>query len=329
MMAAIVGTSIASAAAFAKIAYRPLVAQGYPKRLSLGLIAGSSVLGPLIPPSLLFLLYGILTNTSVGKLLIAGVIPGLLLTVLYIFGIRVMLWKTPVVKPAVGSAVLAGLKASNRGTFALVGPFVLIMLVMIVGIYAGIFTPTESAAVGGLATFAVAFAARRIGRKDLGPIFEETALTTGAIFILFVGAQLYSRMLTLTGLVDAFGAWLLASNFGSTGSLFILIVVMLGLGCLIDSSSIILLMSPFLLQYSRVFNQDLIWLGVITVVTVEVGLVTPPFGMSAFTVKSAIGNLATLEDVFAGSVPFIFMMLVLIALVILFPPIATWLPAAM
>lgn len=327
VFAAIVGSSIASAAAFSKISFEPMTSQGYDRKFSLGTVAGSSVLGMLIPPSLLFIIYGIITGASIGRMFMAGIMPGLLLSLIYVIGIAIMVKVRPNLAPLDPPAEM------NRGKAlkALLKPWHLILLIVLVlgGIYGGLFTPTEAGAVGLAGSLIIGFALRRLDFAKFKEIVIETGVVTGSVFFLLITAQLYSRMVALTGVVDWLNRLLVTSGLPIMVIIILFLVLVFCLGAIIDSTSILLLTMPVILPILNNFGVDLIWFGIIMVVTVEMGLITPPFGMSVFTVKASLGDRVSLEEIFGGSIPFLLMMITCLVLLIVFPRISTWLPSLM
>lgn len=377
--AAVTGVSIASATIFSKIAYPQMRSRNYAKSLALGTVAGSSVLGMLIPPSVLLILYGILTQVSIGDLFLGGVVPGLLLTVMYSIMIVIRVRRHPelvgaapgasfqaaadggarrpsprdpvpalgspahdapaaersgavatVASPAGGSMVpevaLEGEKAESLGRLLLrAGPIGLLFLLVIGGIWGGWFTPTEAGAAGAFGAMLIALAT---GMRWTGFVdsFREAAMAAGAILSLLIAAQLYSRMLALSGIVRRLGDVIASWALPATVIVLLFVVMCLALGAILDSSSIILLAVPLFFPVITVLGVDPLWFGIVIVVAVEVGLITPPFGMIPFAMAGVLGREASVEDVFRSSVPFVLTLLVFIGLLIAFPPIITWLP---
>lgn len=330
IFAAIVGSSVASAAAFSKIAMEPMNRLGYAKSLSLGTIGGSSVLGMLIPPSILFIIYGILTQQSIGKLFVAGIVPGLILTLIYCIGIAAMLKLKP---GLISSEKEKESKAAGfRGSIILLfkpWPIALLIIVVLGGIYGGFFTPTEAAGVGVVGSFIIALAKRRLTVKKFKEIILDTCITSGSILFLLMSAQIYSRMVAISGLVSWLNKFILGLSIHPTAIVVVFVIMIVFMGCLIDSTSILLLTIPLMMPVITSLKLDPIWFGVVTVVAVETGLITPPFGMSVYTIKSSLGGEVSLEQIFSGVIPFLFMMFLLIIILIAFPVLSTWLPSLM
>jgi len=325
IFAAITGISIASAAVFTKVAVPEMMHRGYTGRFAVGVVAGSSVLGMLIPPSLLFIIYGVLTEQSVGALFIAGIIPGLLLVAVYTGGIMLMGRFTPGFLGEVDESSPDVPSLTLGETFGKLGPIVLLVLLVLGGIYGGIFTPTEAGAAGALGALVIALAKRRLTWRSFWRLLVQTGHTTASVCFLIIGASLYSRMLAMSGMPGWLGGMVADSELGLTGIVLSLIIIMILLGTILDSVSIMLLTLPVALPVLIGLNADLIWIGVLSILAVEIGLLTPPFGIAAFVIKATLGSKSdiSLGDIFIGAAPFALMMLVVLALVFVFPALAT------
>lgn len=323
IFAAITGISIASAAVFTRIAVPEMMRHGYSARFSVGVVAGSSVLGMLIPPSLLLILYGLLTEQSVGDLFIAGVLPGLTLAFLFGSGI----WLTAHLRPgALGSTVDADTTPPlTRRELVQKGlPLGLLIGLVLGGLYAGFFTPIEAGAVGCLGAILIGLARRSLSLKDFWQVLNDTGLVTASICFLIIAAQMYSRMLALSGVPAEFGSFVATANIGYWGVILAYVGLVIVMGTILDSSSIMLILVPLMMPVLATMQVDLIWFGIVTIIAVEIGLLTPPFGISVFVIKSALDNPdITLGDIFRGAAPFALLMLVLLGLVLAFPQLAT------
>ena len=321
IFAAITGISIASAAVFTKIAAPEMVRHGYTTRFAVGVVAGSSVLGMLIPPSLLLILYGILTEQSIGDLFIAGIGPGLLLAVLFGVGVVAMAAFAPgfVGAPDEDRAALSGRELLAKG-----GPIALLIVVVLGGIYGGIFTPVEAGAMGSIGALVIGFALRRLSLKSLWPVLVETGLVTASVCFLIIAAQTYSRMLAFSGLPAGVGAFAATAELGYWGLILLYVAIVVALGMILDSSSIMLILVPLMLPVVTAEGIDLVWFGVVTVLAVEIGLLTPPFGISVYVIKATLDDATvSLGDIFQGAAPFALIMALALGLVIVFPWIAT------
>jgi C4-dicarboxylate transporter DctM subunit len=328
MFAAITGVSIASAAVFSKIALPQMKQHGYDKRFSLGTIAGSSVLGMLIPPSVLLIVYGIFSEQSIGKLFMAGFIPGIILTGVYSFGIMAMVRIRPSLAGPPPAKESIGWLKRGKSLLDMWGVLALIVLVL-GGIYAGFLTPTEAGAVGAMGAFLMALLKRRMTAANMRQSLLETGLTTASFFLLFIGAQMFSRMLAVTGFVRVVTSTLVNLPVPSLWIIILILVVYIVLGTFIDSISIMVLTLPIMLPVIESLGFDLIWFGIISTITIEMGLLTPPFGMVIFVMKGTLGREVEIEEIFKGIIPFLLMMLATLILLIACPVLSTWLPSLM
>ncbi|MCW5737404.1 MAG: TRAP transporter large permease subunit [Enhydrobacter sp.] len=322
IFAAITGISIASAAVFTKVAVPEMLRFGFTPRFATGVVAGSSVLGMLIPPSLLMILYAFLSEQSVGAMFLAGVMPGILLAVAFSLAIVVMAWVFP---GYVGGHMTAGPAPvlSVGAALGKVAPVILLIFVVLGGIYGGIVTATDAGALGALGALLLALAKRRLTPATFWKVLIETGRITVSVLFLIIAANLYSRMLTLSGLPQTIVEWMAGLGFGTAGFLTVFIAIVLFLGCIIDSASIMLIVLPLMLPVAQALGIDLVWFGVITVIAVEIGLLTPPFGISVYVVKSTLNDARiTLWDIFAGTQPFTLIMFLALMLIIAFPRIA-------
>ena len=324
IFAAITGISIASAAVFTRIAVPEMRRHGYSKRFSVGVVAGSSVLGMLIPPSLLLILYGLLTEQSVGDLFIAGVLPGILLALLFGAGIFSTAYLRPhylgeniAFDPTGGHLTRPELLAKGAPLGTLIG-------LVLGGIYGGFFTPIEAGAVGCLGAILIGLVRRKLSLKDFWQVLNDTGLVTASILFLIIAAQMYSRMLALSGVPSGFGSYIATADIGYWGVILSYVLLVIAMGTILDSSSIMLILVPLMLPVITAMGVDLIWFGIVTIIAVEIGLLTPPFGISVFVIKSALDDPdITLGDIFIGAAPFALLMLVVLGLVLIFPAIAT------
>ncbi len=325
IFASITGISIASAAVFTRIAVPEMMRSGYTGRFATGIVVGSSILGMLLPPSLLMILYGILAEQSVGSLFLAGIGPGILVSALFCAGIWIMAsyWPgfTGNTQPAAAYALTG--RAALRDTVSKLLPIVVLVGLVLGGLYGGLFTPTEAGAIGALGAIVIAFVKRRLSGRVLWQVTLESGHITAAICFLIVTATMYSRMLSMSGLPTAMTDWIVHMEVGVYGFLALYILVLVLLGTILDSSSILLITVPLALPVALSLDIDLIWFGIITVLAVEIGLLTPPMGLSVFVVKGSLDDPSvSLNDVFAGAFPFALIMLFALLLIVLFPGIA-------
>lgn len=325
IFASIVGSSIASAAVFSRIAVPEMVKYGYTKRFSVGTVAGSSVLGMLIPPSLLLIVYGLVAEASVGRLFIAAVVPGILLAFSMAFAIYVMTYVMP---RFVGN--VRGADDAERVTWGQIAnkllPILALVALVVGGIYGGLFTPTEAAAVGTALAFLLAFAKRRIGWKEVKEIVLETSFVSASILFLIISANLYTRQIALTGIPMMVSDWVTGAGLEMSTFLAVYFVLTVVLGMILDSVSIILIVLPIMLPILDALDGDKIWFGIVTVIAVEIGLLTPPFGLSVYVVKSVLEkDSVTLADIFIGAIPFVIVMVLVTIVVMAVPDLSLWL----
>jgi tripartite ATP-independent transporter DctM subunit len=303
-----------------------MIRHGYNPRFAVGVVAGSSVLGMLIPPSLLMIIYGVLAEESIGRMFIAGVIPGIILATGFSILIVGMAYLRPEMiggNGGLGSDTGAVQETPKTAAIKFIPILILITLVL-GGLYGGLFTPTEAGAVGAAGALVIALVRRRLDWKKLWNVLVETGYVSVSVLFLIIAASLYSRMLALTGMPGAVTQGITQLGLGSWGFLGAYVLIVLALGCIIDSVSIMLIMLPIVLPIARSFGMDVVWFGVVTVVAVEIGLLTPPFGVSVYTVKSALNNpKISIRDIFAGTFPFVVMMFLVLLVLIAFPKLST------
>ena len=324
--AAITGVSIASASVFSRVAVPEMTRFGYNPRFAVGVVAGSSVLGMLIPPSVMLIIYAIITEQSVAALFKAGIIPGLILALAYIVGIVAMATVFP---SYIGGQKLqtdAEFLRSRMSSKELVGktaPLVILILLVLGGIYGGVFTPTEAGAVGALGALIIALIKRKLDRRILWEVLAETGHIVASILMLIVAATMYSRMLAISGLPNELGDWISQTELGLYGILAIYVAILIVLGTILDTTSIILIMVPLFLPVMAPFDINLIWFGIITIVGAEIGLLTPPLGISCYVIKSTLDDDSiSLYDIFAGAFPFAVIMLLVLIILIAFPALS-------
>lgn len=322
VFAAITGISIASAAVFTRISVPEMLRFGYSPRFAVGVVAGSSVLGMLIPPSLLFILYGFLTNQSVGALFAAGLLPGIVLALAYSIAIVVGARLFP---SWIGAAVNAG-EGTRLGVVAMLVkllPSVVLIGLCLGGIYAGWFTATEGGAVGAALALLIALGRRKLDPQSFWRVLIETGHVTVSISFLIICANIYTRMLAMSGTPQYLVKAMTEAGLGPHGFLALYILVVLLLGAIIDSSSILLICLPLVLPIAESFQMNLVWFGVVTVIAVEIGLLTPPFGLSVYVIHSTLNDArVSLGDIFRGALPFALIMLAVLALVVVYPPLS-------
>lgn len=326
IFAAITGISIASATVFSRVAVPEMVRHGYTRRFATGVVAGSSVLGMLIPPSLLMIVYAVLAEESVGRMFLAGIGPGVLLA--FVFTATILLLARSrrrfVFEDTDDTASyddLSGAQIVGKSV-----PIVTLVLLVLGGLYGGFFNPTEAGAAGAFGALVIAILRKSLNGSRFWGLLVETGQITVSVLFLIMAASFFSRMLALSGVPRELAEFFLTGPIGPYGFLLIYLLLIIAMGCLIDSISIMLILLPIALPVASAAGFDLIWFGVLTVVSVEIGLLTPPFGLSVYTIKSALNDPELkLGDIFRGALPFVFAMLLTVVIIVIFPPIATWL----
>lgn len=296
---------------------------GYRPRFAVGVVAGSSVLGMLIPPSLLLIVYALVAEQSVGAMFVAGILPGLLLAGVFCALIIGMARFTPrrVFRRAVAAREMEPL--SNIQALLLLVPLFSLIGIVLGGIYGGFFTPTEAGAAGVAGALGIALLRRRLGWRAFREILLHAGQITASISLLVIAATVYSRMISIMGLPNALASAIAGADLSFHALILIYIGIVIALGTLIDAISIILIMIPIFLPLISAFEPaDPVWFGVLTVIAAEIGLLTPPMGLSAHVVKSSLNDPnISLADIFLGAAPFVLGMLGVIGLLILFPQI--------
>ena len=318
VFAAVTGSSIASASVFSKVSVPQMLNLGYNPRFAVGVVAGSSVLGMIIPPSAMLIIYSFVAEQSVGDMFLAGVVPGLMLAGAYIAAIFVMGRLTP---GFVGGRPASEFEPMPWGEIAAkTFPIIGLITVVLGGIYTGWLTPIEARAAGALVGVLIALVRRRLTLKSFWEALLETGHITAAILFLITAASIYSRMLGLAGLPNQLADILATSQASFFMIMLLYVFLMLFLGTLLDTASIILIVVPLFLPLIEPMGLSLVWFGIVTVVGAEIGLLTPPLGISCFVIKATLNDdRITLKDVFLGALPFAAVMLVILILLIRFP----------
>src|SRR5688572_6988496 len=333
VFAFVTGVSIAAAAAFSRIAYPEMKRYGYERKFALGCIAGSACLGMLIPPSVLMIVWGVLTEQAIGKIFIAGILPGFILVAFYCAYILGVAWLQPERVGADKASEAERARSTVEMTEAqfrevLISTLMVLLLVAATlgGIWLGFFTPTEGAGVGAALALLLAVW-KGMRAKELFEVVLSVGRTSAPLLVLLFCAQLYSRVLSMTGVTNAAKEFFLASGLGPYEVLAIMVAIWFVLGCLIDSISIILLTVPVFAPVAMALGFDPLAFAILGILAIETGLLTPPFGILVFTVKAAVPQEGTVGEIFRGSIPYWVALLAVIVVIAAFPKIATWLPA--
>ncbi len=322
--AAICGSSVATAATFSRVAYPEMRRYGYPQSFATGVIAAGGTLGIMIPPSTVFAVYGLITQQDVGKLFVAGIIPGILAVLMYMATISIMGALRPGFLPAGEPSSWKVRLEGVRDVWATV----LLFVFVIGGIYGGMFTATEAAGMGAGGAFIIGVARGRLSRADILRSLLEATRTTAAVFTVLIGALLFGYFLTITQTPQKVSEFLGSLGLGAYGILAIIMLMYLVLGCLMDALAMIILTVPIVFPVITALGFDPIWFGVIIVMTVELGLIHPPVGMNIFVIKSVVEDVK-ISTIFYGVLPFIVTDLIRLAILIAFPILALWLPSKM
>ena len=321
---AVSGSSIATAATMAPIAMPQMRARGYADGLAAGSIAAGGTLGILIPPSIALVIYGNLTETDVGKLFVAGILPGILGIALYVAAVAGVTAIRPEDGPRGERVAWRQRLVVLKGVWGILALFALVMG----GVYFGMFTPTEAAGIGAAGALLFALVRRALTLKSLIDVLQETAQTTAALLIMIVGAVLFSTFMNLAGLPDAMAAFVGGLDIAPIGVMFVIVVIYVVLGCVFDAFAMILLTVPILAPLVVALGYDLIWFGIIVVVVAEIALITPPIGINVFVLKAILRDI-TDTTIFRGVVPFVLVDLVRVALLVLAPGFVLYLPSFM
>ncbi len=320
------GSTVVNAAVFTRMAMPEMTRLGYDKRLSAGCIAASGTLAALIPPSILMVIYAIITEQSLAKIMLAGILPGVLTAFVFMAGIYVRVKRNPALAPMPKHRFSWSERwGSLKGVWGIGMIFVLV----IGGIYAGFFTPTYAGAVGAAGALLIVVFKRRLTGKSTLEIIKETGITSTTIFIIIIGGMLFARFLTYTGLVTDITDYLISLQLAPTTYLLCFIVVFLILGMFIEAIAIMVMTLPVMYPVLIGVGYDPIWLGIISIKLAEISLCTPPVGLNVYVVRSASPVPLTLENVFAGVMPFIVMDFLVLALLIIFPSITLVVPNMM
>ncbi len=318
------GSSVATAAAFSRIAVPEMLDAGYNRGLATGSVAAAGTLGALIPPSVLMIVFGMLLDTPIKQLFIAGIIPGLLTALMFLLLITLRVWLNPSLAPRVKVQVT---REEKRALIADAWPLPVLILGVMGGIFTGVVTATEAGAAGAFLATVLAFSRGRLSYSILKRSLADTARGTAEIFMVMLGAALFTRFVGLATIPN----WIIGAFEGfSTFEVILLICLLfLVLGAFLESISIMLLCLPILGPLLVAHDVNLIWFGVITIKLLEVGLVTPPMGMNVFVIKSSMGDRVSLVEIFKGVSWFVGIDLLTLALLLAFPTISLWLPALM
>ncbi len=321
---AVCGSSLATAATMGKVALPSMRKYGTADSLAAGVIAAGGTLGILIPPSVILVIYGVATNQDIGRLFIAGVVPGVLGVLGYMAAVRLACWWDPALGPRGPRTTLQEKLAATAGVSGVLALFVLV----IGGIYAGVFTATEAAGVGAFGAFLIALLSGRLSLAALREALGETAVTTTMMFTVLAGALIFAAFVNVAGLPAALTGFLERLEWPPFWVLVAILGVYLLLGTVLESLSMVLLTVPIFAPIVEALGFDLIWFGILVVVMTEISLITPPVGLNVFVLKTVMPDVP-LGTIFRGVVPFILADIVRVALLLAIPGLALWLPSLM
>ena len=330
--AAICGSSLATAATMSKVAMPEMRKYGYSDSLSTASIAAGGTLGILIPPSVVLVIYGLLTETSIGKLFVAGIIPGGLGILLYLVAVKITVMRNPDAGPAGPRATLRERMGALRNVWAVL----LLFGLVIGGLYGALnfwpihlaFSPTEAAGMGAAGAFLIALARGGISWRGMREVLEETTLTTASLFSVLIGAWIFSNFVNLAGLPEGLLAAVTALDLEPWAVMCLILLIYLALGCIFESLSMLLLTVPIFFPLVTSLGFDPVWFGIIVVVVTEISLITPPVGLNVFVLKNVIGDVTT-GTIFRGVTPFWMMDIIRLILLLVFPTLVLFLPSQM
>jgi tripartite ATP-independent transporter DctM subunit len=322
--AAISGSSVATAATFSTVAYPEMRRYGYPQSFAAGVIAAGGTLGAMLPPSTVLAVYGIITEQDIGRLFIAGILPGILAASMYMMTVVIIGRAWPGYLPAGPRSNWKQRLQGLRDVWATL----LLFIFVIGGLYGGLFTPTEAGGVGAGGALIIGVLRGRLGRKEIRRSLLQATRTAAAVFTVLIGALLFGYFLTVTQTPQNVTTFLTSLGIGRYGILALIMVMYIVLGCLMDALAMVILTVPIIFPVIRELGFDPIWFGIIIVMTVELGLIHPPVGMIVFVIKSVIGDI-DFSTIFRGVFPFIVTDLCRLVILITFPAIALYLPSHM
>ncbi len=327
IFSAITGITVAAVVLFTKLAVPEMLKRGYHPKLAVGVVAGSAMLGMLIPPSLLMIVYAVITETSVGDIYNAGIVPGIILSAAFMGTIYLIAKMRPDWVGGDSPETVADTNADMGSLAQQLLPILVLIALVLGGMYAGVFTATEAGAVGAAGALVIALLRRSLDLDTCWTILIDTGYVTASLILIIASAAMFSRFLAISGLPSALGNWVTAHQFTLMTVMLVYIAVVLFLGTALDSTSTVLIAVPIFAPIFKALGADLVWVGIITMIAVEVGLITPPLGVSPFVVKvsldkEGLGRDISLSDIYLGALPFAAAALLVIALIVAFPKIA-------
>lgn len=321
------GSSLSEVAVFSKIAVPEMMKAGYSPRLATGVVASAGCLGVLIPPSILLIFFGILTETSIGQLFIAGIVPGILYAIIMATALMVVCYLFPGLAPKSSNFDTSWI--AKIRTFKNLWAALLLFLIVLGAIYTGWATPDEAAAVGVVGSLFIVWLRGRFSMVMLKASTIDSAKASAMIFLLLGGGSIFATFLSSTGVVGATTSFVIDLDIPFWALMVGIVVLYLFLGCFLDAISMMILTMPLLAPIIEAHDMSLVWFGVVVTMMMAVGAITPPLGLNCFVMKGALGDQVELKDIFIGSIPFVALMLLTVGLFIAFPDIVLWLPELM
>lgn len=327
LMGGISGSTVVDSTVFTRTALPQMLRYGYPRSYSAACIAATGSFAAMIPPSITMVIYGIITETSIGKILIAGILPGVLAAVVYALAVIAAVRVRPEVAGPVSldKVPLRERFRSLKGLWAAIFLFVLVLG----GLYLGIFPPSGAGAAGAFGTLLIVVVRRKLTLRTLWQALWTSSTITATIFSIIIGGLIFSRFLVWAGAVDAFAKAILVMTSSPAGVLSLVVLMYLVLGCLIDTTSMMIVTLPFVFPITQKLGFDPIWFGILVVKLVEIATITPPVGLNLFAVASAAEGTVTLDDLIRGIWPFVILEILILIILIAFPQISLWLPNRM
>ncbi len=318
---AVCGSSVATAATMGKVAIPAMRRLGYADSLSSAAVAAGGTLGILIPPSVIMVVYGVATQTHIGMLFAAGIVPGLIAIALYMAAVKWTVWRNPAAAPLAEP----GADRDRWKMLRALWPVIVIFGVVMGGIYGGVFTSVEASGIGAVAALVFALARKGVTLRDIYAIVLDSAKTSAMMFAIILGAAVFGEFVNMTGIHEGLLAMVEASGLSSFSVILVIIAIYIVLGCVLESLSIILLTVPIFFPVVTALGYDPVWFGILVVVVVEIGLITPPIGVNLFVIRSVVSDIPMISIV-KGVLPFITVDLLRILLIAALPVLSLWLP---
>lgn len=324
LFAACSGTGIPAAAALGRIAVPEMLANKYDRGMATGVVAAATPLAVLIPPSITMIIFGILTETSIARLLIAGIIPGIVATAVFIAGITLRTWLNPALAPPCPGAISWAVRLKELRK---IWGIVVLFFGVIGSIYLGLATPTEAAGFGAFGALLLGVARKRLGWQEIQRALYDSVMISATIFMIIGMASIFNVFLTRTGVINALGGALVSLDLSPVGLMLVLSVFYIILGCFLDSISMMIITLPIIYPLLVEMKISLIWFGVIMTIYIEIASITPPFGITVYALKGALGDLVDLWDIFKGCFFFLGLWMIILGIILSFPQLSLWLPA--